>query len=624
MFSAMPPRKATVAQKGKSTAAGETSRAQRVTRAHAQPEPEIVPRSASSATPSPSEGHRAAAAAAQEAAPPPAPEIRVPDPPAPQPGAEDRAMREAVQLLTRLVAGQVQRQGAGDDAGGRDSQRARYFLSCNPPEYFGSKPEEDPQEFIRDMRRTLQLVRASATESVEMASYRLHDIAANWYESWQLSRGEGAAPAVWDEFVEAFLAHFLPPEIRRARVHRFIHLKQHGRSVREYTLEFDSLARYAPHIVANMDDRVHQYIMGLDTYLIDSCMSMAAQPGTDIARVQAYAQGMEERHRGRQSDRSYDRRQPKRARSAGYSGDSRGRQPQQQQHSRHSSQPARSTPQQSTGRRSDSAGYSGAGQSSRASASQTGRGSGQSRPPIPRCTHCGRQHPGECYRATGACFTCGQQGHLMRDCPLRASAGGAAQPTGSGAGSSSSSVAMRPAGRGMPAPTGRGRGRGGAAGSSGPSNRIYALASRQDQEASPNVVTGTLLVFSRAVYALIDPGSTLSYISPLIADKIGIKSEPIEPFEVATPVGDSVIARQVYKDCSIIICDRCTKADLIELDVIEFDIIMGMDWLASCYATVDCQKKVVRFQFPGEPVIEWAGNTASQRGKFISYLKERN
>ena len=68
----------------------------------------------------------------------------------------------------------------------------------------------------------------------------------------------------------------------------------------------------------------------------------------------------------------------------------------------------------------------------------------------------------------------------MRDCPLGGSPGGAAQPTGSVAGSSSSSVAMRPMGRGMPTPAGRGRGRGGASSSSGPSNRIYALASRQD------------------------------------------------------------------------------------------------------------------------------------------------
>ena len=141
------------------------------------------------------------------------------------------------------------------------------------------------------MQRTLRLIKAFETESVELASYRLLDVAANWYESWELSRGEGAPPAVWDEFTEAFLGHFLPPETRRARVHRFLHLRQDGRSVREYSLEFDSLARYAPAIVA---DRVHQYVMGLDPYLIDSCMVMASQPGMDIARVQAYAQGMED------------------------------------------------------------------------------------------------------------------------------------------------------------------------------------------------------------------------------------------------------------------------------------------------------------------------------------------
>jgi len=48
-----------------------------------------------------------------------------------------------------------------------------------------------------------------------------------------------------------------------------------------------------------------------------------------------------------------------------------------------------------------------------------------------------------------------------------------------------------------------------------------------------------------------------------------------------------------------------------------------MDWLASCYANVDCRSKMVRFQFPGEPVLEWKGNTASPRGRFISYLKAR-
>nr|GFC27868.1 zinc finger, CCHC-type, retrotransposon Gag domain protein [Tanacetum cinerariifolium] len=32
------------------------------------------------------------------------------------------------------------------------------------------------------------------------------------------------------------------------------------------------------------------------------------------------------------------------------------------------------------------------------------------------CTTCGRRHPGECRRATGTCFKCGQNGHLQKDC----------------------------------------------------------------------------------------------------------------------------------------------------------------------------------------------------------------
>ncbi|EOY13974.1 Uncharacterized protein TCM_032932 [Theobroma cacao] len=32
-----------------------------------------------------------------------------------------------------------------------------------------------------------------------------------------------------------------------------------------------------------------------------------------------------------------------------------------------------------------------------------------------------------------------------------------------------------------------------------------------------------------------------------------------------------------------------------------FDVILGMDWLASCYANVDCYHKLVKFKFPGEP-----------------------
>ena len=488
----MPPRKATAAQKGKARIeAGETSQAPRVTRASVQPALEDVPPSSGSVTPPLREDIRAAGATNRETVPPRAPEVPVPEPPAPQAGAEGRAMRDAVQLLTTLMAEQVRRPGFG---GGRtdryESSRAREFLTCGPPEFSGTKFEEDPQEFVRKMESTLQLIKASSTESVELASYRLHEVAANWYESWQLSRGNDAPPAVWAEFTRAFLDHFLPPELRRARVDRFLNLRQNGRSVREYSLEFDSLARYAPTIVADMADRVHRYVMGLDSYLIDGCLAVAAQPGMHVARVQAHAQGMEDRRRERRPDRGYDRGRPKRARSAGYSEGFQG-EPSKRQGNRYPSQPAYSTPPQFSG------------QNPMASSSRVDGSFSQMGPSIPRCPHCRRRHPGECYRATGACYSCGQQGHTMRECPYRGGPGGSTQLTGSVTGSSPPLAAMRPAGRGAPAPApaGRGRGRGAASGYSGPSNRVFALTGRQDPGASSSARPGTPAnLFEKCMY----------------------------------------------------------------------------------------------------------------------------
>ncbi|XP_070047357.1 uncharacterized protein [Nicotiana tomentosiformis] len=158
--------------------------------------------------------------------------------------------------------------------------------------------------------------------------------------------------------------------------------------------------------------------------------------------------------------------------------------------------------------------------------------------------------------------------------------------------------------------------------SQGTHPRFYAMPTRPIAQALDIVVTGTLTVCALDAYDIMDHRSTFSYVTPNFALDFGFDPEQLlEPFSVSTPVGDSVIASRVYRDCVIIIQDRETTADLIELEMIDFDAIMGIDWLYKYYAILDCRAKVVNFEFPNKLVREWKGNTAEPRGKFIPYLK---
>ncbi|KAH0709559.1 hypothetical protein KY284_010986 [Solanum tuberosum] len=83
------------------------------------------------------------------------------------------------------------------------------------------------------------------------------------------------------------------------------------------------------------------------------------------------------------------------------------------------------------------------------------------------------------------------------------------------------------------------------------------------------------------------------------------------------------MARRVYRNCPVIVSQKVTSADLVELEMVDFDVILGMDWLHSCYASVNCRTRIVHFQFPDEPILEWKGSSLAPMGRFISYLKAR-
>ena len=66
--------------------------------------------------------------------------------------------------------------------------------------------------------------------------------------------------------------------------------------------------------------------------------------------------------------------------------------------------------------------------------------------------------------------------------------------------------------------------------------------------------------------------------------------------------------------------DRELQVDLILLD---FDVILGMDWLSQHYATVGCRRKEVIFRISDAEKFKFVGDKSSAPQNHISVITTR-
>ena len=64
-------------------------------------------------------------------------------------------------------------------------------------------------------------------------------------------------------------------------------------------------------------------------------------------------------------------------------------------------------------------------------------------------------------------------------------------------------------------------------------------------------------------------------------------------------------------------------ANLVLLDVLDFDVMLGMDWLSQHFATVDCQRKEVIFIIPNEEEFKFVGDKSFASQNLISTITAR-
>ena len=66
-----------------------------------------------------------------------------------------------------------------------------------------------------------------------------------------------------------------------------------------------------------------------------------------------------------------------------------------------------------------------------------------------------------------------------------------------------------------------------------------------------------------------------------------------------------------------------TYVDLIILEMVDFDVILGMTWFSPKFAILDCKSKIVTLAEPGIDPLVWEGDYTSTLVRIISFLRAK-
>ena len=140
---------------------------------------------------------------------------------------------------------------------------------------------------------------------------------------------------------------------------------------------------------------------------------------------------------------------------------------------------------------------------------------------------------------------------------------------------------------------GRGRGRGPQAGTSGVQRRVYPITPPAESTDQP-VIQGTFLLSRLWARVLFDSGAYHSFIVASVVIELGLEVETLEePLYVSSPLGIRARIGIIFRGCELEISGILLTVDLRVIDMLEFDVILRMDWLTSYRVVIDCERRRV-------------------------------
>ena len=93
---------------------------------------------------------------------------------------------------------------------------------------------------------------------------------------------------------------------------------------------------------------------------------------------------------------------------------------------------------------------------------------------------------------------------------------------------------------------------------------------------------------------LFDSGASHSFIAPLVMIELGLEVETLEePLYVSSLLGIRARIGMICRGCELEILGTLLTVDLRIMDMSEFDVILGMDWLIAYKVVIDYERRRV-------------------------------
>ncbi|KAL0546095.1 hypothetical protein IC582_016000 [Cucumis melo] len=125
-------------------------------------------------------------------------------------------------------------------------------------------------------------------------------------------------------------------------------------------------------------------------------------------------------------------------------------------------------------------------------------------------------------------------------------------------------------------------------------------------------------------YALVlfDFCSSHFFISSAFVLHARLEVEPLyHVLSVSTSSGENMLSKEKVKACQIEKAGHVIEVTLLVLDMHDFDVILGMDWLAANHASIDCFLKEVAFNPPLMASFKFKGEGSRSLPKVISAMR---